>query len=55
MRDRAQLWNAVEKVEKRKDAQIARDLVLSLPHELTHEQRVELVRDLPNQNLCRAA
>jgi len=44
MHDRAQLWNAVERVEKRKDAQLARDLVLSLPHELTHGQRVELVR-----------
>ena len=45
MRDRAQLWNAVEKAEKRKDAQLARDLVLSLPHELTHEQRRDLVRE----------
>lgn len=45
MLDRAQLWNAVEKVEKRRDAQLARDLTLSLPYELTHDQRVELVRD----------
>jgi hypothetical protein len=45
MRDRSQLWNAVEAAEKRKDAQLARDLVLSLPHELTHDQRVELARD----------
>lgn len=45
MQDRAQLWNAVEKVEKRKDAQLARDLLLSLPHELTHEQRRDLVRE----------
>ena len=45
MQDRAQLWNAVEKVEKRKDAQLARDLVLSLPHELTDEQRRDLVRE----------
>ena len=45
MRDRAQLWNAVEKVERRKDAQVARDLLLSLPHELTPEQRRDLVRD----------
>lgn len=45
MADRAQLWNAVEKVEKRKDAQLARDLLLSLPHELTIEQRRDLVRD----------
>ncbi len=44
MQDRSQLWNAVEKVERRKDSQLARDLILSLPHELSHEQRVELVR-----------
>jgi hypothetical protein len=45
MKDRAQLWNAVEKAEKRKDAQLARDLLLSLPHELTRAQRRELIRD----------
>jgi hypothetical protein len=45
MEDRAQLWNAVEKAEKRRDAQLARDLLLSLPHELTHEQRRALVRE----------
>ena len=45
MHDRAQLWNAVEAVERRKDAQLAREIQLSLPHELTHEQRVELVQD----------
>lgn len=44
MRDRAQLWNAVEKAEKRKDAQLAREIQLALPHELTHAQRVELAR-----------
>jgi ATP-dependent exoDNAse (exonuclease V) alpha subunit len=45
MEDRAKLWNAVEKAEKRKDAQLARDLLLSLPHELTLAQRRELVRE----------
>ena len=44
MSDRAQLWNAVEKVERRKDAQLAREVQLSLPHELNQEQRLELVR-----------
>ena len=44
MTDRAQLWNAVEAVERRKDAQLAREVQLSLPHELTHDQRQELVR-----------
>src|ERR1035437_2597393 len=43
MRDRGQLWNAVEAVEKRKDAQLAREVLVSLPHELTPEQRLDLV------------
>ncbi|MGA0565544.1 MobQ family relaxase [Ancylobacter sp. VNQ12] len=42
--DREALWNAVEQGEKRVDAQLAREINLALPHELTHEQRVELVR-----------
>jgi len=45
MSNRAQLWNAVEQAEKRKDAQLAREIILALPHELTHPQRVELVRE----------
>jgi hypothetical protein len=45
MLDRSQLWNAVERAEKRRDSQLARDFTLSLPHELTHDQRVELLRD----------
>ena len=44
MHDRAQLWNAVEAVERRKDAQLAREIQLSLPHELNAEQRKQLVR-----------
>lgn len=43
MRDRERLWGAVEVAEKRKDAQLARELQLSLPHELTDEQRRELL------------
>jgi len=44
MHDRAQLWNAVEAVERRGDAQLAREIQLSLPHELDREQRLELAR-----------
>lgn len=43
MLNRQDLWNAVEKIERRKDAQLAREIQLSLPHELTPEQRRELV------------
>ena len=31
LKDRAFLWNKAEAVEKRKDAQIAKDVVLALP------------------------
>jgi len=41
--DRARLWNAAELTEKRKDAQLARDIELALPHELTPAARRELV------------
>lgn len=44
MTERARLWNAVELAEKRKDSQLAREVQLSLPHELTDAQRLELVR-----------
>ncbi len=45
MGDRVELWNAVEAVERRKDAQLAREVQLSLPHELSPEQRIELTRE----------
>lgn len=44
MRDRTELWNAVHKVETRKNSQLAREIQLSLPHEMTHEQHANLVR-----------
>jgi len=44
LRDRATLWNAVEAVERRKDAQLAREVTVALPHELTDAQRGDLVR-----------
>lgn len=44
MRDREALWNAVEKAEARKDAQLAREVEVALPRELSSEQRLDLVR-----------
>jgi hypothetical protein len=44
LRDRATLWNAVEAVERRKDAQLAREVTVALPHELNDTQRGDLVR-----------
>ncbi len=45
VRNREKLWNMVEAKEIRKDAQLAREIQLSLPHELNFEQRKALVRD----------
>ena len=36
-------WNAVERGERRKDAQTGRWFILSLPRELSHEQQLEAV------------
>lgn len=44
LRDREALWNAVELIEKRSDAQLAREINMALPHELTNAQRLALVR-----------
>lgn len=41
---REQLWNTVEQVEKRKDSQLAREFIASLPRGLNREQQIELVR-----------
>lgn len=42
--DRETLWNEVEAFEKRKDAQLAREVQVSLPIELSNEQKIELLR-----------
>ena len=43
--DRSELWNRVEEAETRKNSRVAREVRVALPDELTHAQRVELVRD----------
>ncbi|MCK1513045.1 MobA/MobL family protein [Bradyrhizobium sp. 190] len=42
--DREALWNTIERMEVRKDAQLAREINMALPHELTDAERLELVR-----------
>jgi Ti-type conjugative transfer relaxase TraA len=42
---RSALWNAAEASEKRKDARVAREIEVSLPHELSGEQRLALTRE----------
>ena len=40
--DRSDLWNKAEAAEKRKDARVAREWLVNLPHELSAEDRKEL-------------
>jgi hypothetical protein len=44
MHDREALWNAVERQENRSNSQLARDIMIALPHELDETQRLELLR-----------
>ena len=40
--DRSDLWNKAEAAEKRKDARVAREWLVNLPHELNEQERKEL-------------
>lgn len=43
--DPAQLWNRVEQGEKRKDAQLCREINIALPSELNHKEKRALMLD----------
>ncbi|MGM5058656.1 Ti-type conjugative transfer relaxase TraA [Rhizobium sp. 862_C5_N1_2] len=45
------LWNAVDAFEKRADAQLARELIIALPEELTRAENIALVREFVLDNL----
>jgi Ti-type conjugative transfer relaxase TraA len=47
--DRHTLWNTVEAAEKRKDAQLAREIEVGLPIELKDREQVALLRDFVNR------
>ncbi len=51
--DRSTLWNAAEFAEKRKDARVAREFEIALPHELSPQGRLKaaraFARDLANR------
>ncbi len=43
--DREQLWNAVESAEKRKDAQLSREVEFAIPRELDQAEGIRLARE----------
>ena len=40
------LWNSVEKSERAKDAQLAREIEISIPHEIPDDRIIEFAREL---------
>jgi Ti-type conjugative transfer relaxase TraA len=51
LNDRSTLWNEVEAGEKRKDAQLAREVEFSIPREMNEKQGVQLARDFVKKQM----
>lgn len=49
-RDVEFLWNEVEKIEKRKDAQLAREVEVALPHEIDAMKYKHMLREFVEEN-----
>lgn len=47
------VWDAVDKVEKRKDAQLCQELIISLQHELSLEENIKNLKTLLNDNFTK--
>lgn len=48
--NREVLWNEVQQIEKRSDAQFAREIEVALPSEMTREDQIECVRSYIRDN-----
>lgn len=53
LNDRTALWNEVEAGEKRKDAQLAREVEFSIPREMSEKQGVSLARDFVEKEIVK--
>ena len=52
--DRSTLWNSVEQIEKSSDAQLAREIEVALPVELSRAEQLALVRSFVKDNFVDA-
>ena len=48
--NREYLWNEVEKIEKSKNSQLARNLLFTLPRELNKQDRIKLISEFIEEN-----
>ena len=51
--DRGTLWNSVERIEKSKNSQLAREIEIALPKELDNEKQIELVQEYVKENFVK--
>ena len=51
--NRSILWNSVEKIEKSKNSQLAREIEVALPKELGREKQINLVREYVKENFVK--
>ena len=51
--NRSVLWNSVEKIEKSKNSQLAREIEIVLPKELDREKQIALVREYVKENFVK--
>lgn len=51
--NRSVLWNSVEKIEKSKNSQLAREIEIALPKELNREKQINLVREYVKENFVK--
>ena len=52
--DRSTLWNSVEQIEKSSDAQLAREIEVALPVELSRAEQLALIRSFVKDNFVAA-
>ena len=48
--NRSVLWNSVEKIEKSKNSQLAREIEITLPQELDREKQIEEISTEKSEN-----
>lgn len=48
--DRQTLWNAVQKIEKQKNAQLCREIEIALPTEFSVKEQIEIVQEYIKKN-----
>jgi hypothetical protein len=48
--DRETLWNAVDRIETRKNSQLSREINVALPKEFDLQEHIEVLREYINEN-----